>query len=121
MRILVVEDDPSVRETLGMVLEAYEHEPDLVDDGEQALLHLERNWPDVMLLDLSLPGMSGEEVFENIRRKFNRVPPTVVVSAVQEGESRAKHLPGAHFLAKPYTLEELAEILEQAAASRSAA
>lgn len=120
MRILVVEDDPSVRETLGMVLEAYDHQPDLVDDGERALEYLAKTWPDVMLLDLSLPGMSGEEVYAAIREKFGRVPPTVVVSAVQEGQDRARHLPGAMFLAKPYTLEELASILQVAAASRAA-
>ncbi|HLD99571.1 MAG TPA: response regulator [Bdellovibrionota bacterium] len=120
MRVLVVEDDPSVRETLGMVLEAYDHQPDLVDDGEHALKYLETTWPDVMLLDLSLPGMSGEEVYQAIRDKFGRIPPTIVVSAVQEGENRARHLPGALFLAKPYTLEELANILELAASSRAA-
>ena len=121
MKILVVEDDQSVRETLGMVLEAYDHTPDLVVDGEQALEYLANKWPDVMLLDLSLPGMSGEEVYAEIQRKFGRVPPTVVVSAVQEGEQRVRGLPGALFLSKPYTIDDLALILEQAAKSERAA
>lgn len=121
MKILVVEDDQSVRETLGMVLEAYDHQPDLVDDGEQALVYLESHWPEVMLLDLSLPGMSGEEVYAEIRRKFGRVPPTVVVSAVQQGEERVRGLPGALFLPKPYTIDDLAKILEDAAKARRAA
>jgi len=121
MKVLVVEDDSSVRETLGMVLEAFQHEAELVSDGERALKHLESSWPDVMLLDLSLPGMSGEEVYKKIQTRFGRVPPTVILSAVQQGESRASHLPGAHFLAKPYTIEQLADILYEAGSSRGAA
>ncbi len=105
-----------------MVLEAYEHVPLLVDNGEEALAFLERQWPEVMLLDLTLPGMSGEELFNAILKRHGKVPPTVVLSAAQEGESRARHLPGAWFLAKPYTIEQLAETLQAAAqGSRGAA
>jgi two-component system C4-dicarboxylate transport response regulator DctD len=98
-----------------MVLEAYDHQPVLVDDGEGALQYLSQNWPEVMLLDLTLPGMSGEDLFNAIQSRFGRVPPTVVLSAAQEGESRARHLPGAWFLAKPYTIEQLDEMLQGAA------
>lgn len=122
MKVLVIEDDSSVRETLGMVLEAYQHQPDLVESGEQAVTHLKGAWPDVMLLDLTLQGVTGEEVYEMIRSEFGRVPPTVVLSAAQQGESRARHLPGTFFLAKPYTIEQLEDILVEAAqASRGAA
>jgi two-component system nitrogen regulation response regulator NtrX len=121
MRVLVVEDDPSILETLGMVLEAYSHEADLINNGEKVVDYLRSTWPDVMLLDLTLQGMSGEDVYQNIMNEFGRVPPTVVLSAAQQGESRAKHLPGAWFLGKPYTIEELAEVIEQAATSRGAA
>jgi DNA-binding response OmpR family regulator len=121
MRVLVVEDDSSIRETLGIVLEAYGHQPDLIEKGERVLDYFKDHWPDVMLLDLTLQGMSGEEVYQKILTRFGRVPPTVVLSASQQGESRAKHLPGAWFLGKPYTIEQLAEVIEQAAASQGAA
>lgn len=121
MRVLVIEDDSSVRETLGMVLEAYQHLPDLVESGEEAIRYLKSAWPDVMLLDLTLQGMTGEEVYEKIQAEFGRVPPTVVLSAAQQGESRARHLPGTFFLAKPYTIEQLEDILREAAASIRAA
>jgi DNA-binding response OmpR family regulator len=121
MRVLVVEDDLSVRETLGMVLEACEHQADLIESGDQALEFLKSNWPDVMLLDLTLPGMTGEEVFNRIRQRFGRVPPTVVLSAAQEGASRASSMPGTWFLAKPYTIEQLTAVLDVAATSRGAA
>jgi DNA-binding response OmpR family regulator len=121
MRVLVIEDDPSIRETLGMVLEAYMHQPDLLESGEQAIEYLKTTWPDVMLLDLTLAGMSGEEVYQNILSYFGRVPPTIVLSAAQQGEKRARLLQGAWFLGKPYTIEELAAIIERAAASSGAA
>ncbi len=116
MRVLVIEDDQSVRETLGMVLEAYGHKADLVENGEQALGYLQYRWPDVMLLDLTMPGMSGEEVFESISSRFGRVPPTVVVSAAYGGELRARRMRGSWFLAKPYTLEELCDLINEAGA-----
>jgi DNA-binding response OmpR family regulator len=121
MRVLVVEDDPSIRETLGMVLESYQHVSDLVDSGEKALEYLKRIWPDVMLLDLTLPGMSGETVFHEIQHRFGRIPPTVVITAVQKGEDRVRRLPGAWFLAKPYTIEQLEQVIESAVASPGAA
>ncbi len=121
MRVLVVEDDSSIRETLGMVLEAYGHQADLIDKGEKVLDYLSQSWPDVMLLDLTLQGMSGEDVYQNILATFSRVPPTVVLSAAQQGESRARHLPGAWFLGKPYTIEQLAQVILQAAGSQGAA
>lgn len=121
MRILVIEDDQSVRETLGLVLEACNYEADLVDGWERAEQYLSGTWPDAMLLDLTLAGMTGEEVFERIQSRFGRVPPTVVLSAAQEGASRASTMPGAWFLAKPYTIEQLTTILSEAARSRGAA
>jgi DNA-binding response OmpR family regulator len=115
MKVLVVEDDPSIRETLGLVLEAYNHQADLIDSGEAVVDHLKSRWPDVMLLDLTLQGMSGEEVYHAIVTQFGRIPPTIVLSAAQQGESRARHLPGVSFLGKPYTIEELSEMIRRAA------
>jgi CheY-like chemotaxis protein len=116
MRVLVVEDDFAVRETLGMVLEAFNHEPVLVENGEQALDRIRESWPDALLLDLTLEESTGEQVYEQIRQSFGKVPPTVVLSAVQHGEDRAQSMPGVLYLAKPYTIEDLAEILEEAVA-----
>ena len=121
MRILVIEDDLSVRETLGLVLEACDYDADLVEGWDQAKTYLSKQWPDAMLLDLTLGGMTGEEVYEKIERQFGKVPPTVVLSAAQEGASRASTMPGAWFLAKPYTIEQLTAILTEAIASRGAA
>ena len=120
MNILVVEDDPSVRETLGMVLESYNHHAELVENGEEALRKLDRYWPDVLLLDLTLPGMNGEQVYNSITHRYGKVPPTVVLSAAHQGANRAKGLQGAWFLAKPYTIEQLENIIVEAKSSSAA-
>lgn len=122
MKVLVVEDDRSVRETLGIVLESYQVEASLVESGEEALENLKESWPDVLLLDLRLEGMSGEEVYRSIQERFGEIPPTVILSASQEGASRTRdHMPGAKFLAKPYTLDELIEVLRDAAGDQRVA
>jgi DNA-binding response OmpR family regulator len=120
MRILVVEDDRSVRETLGIVLESYNYKADLVDGAEPALQYLQSSWPDVMLLDLTLEGISGEELYGMIQQKFGRVPPTLVLSAVQHGQSRVERMPGAKFLAKPYTLDQLVEMVRGISGAKAA-
>jgi DNA-binding response OmpR family regulator len=119
MHILVVEDDRSVRETLGLVLESYDYSADLVEDAEGAMSYLASKWPDVLLLDLTLQGMSGEELYNRILQKFGRVPPTVVLSADQYGATRTRSMPGARFLAKPYTIEQLTDLLSEAARDSS--
>jgi two-component system, OmpR family, KDP operon response regulator KdpE len=121
MRVLVIEDDRSVRETLGIVLESYGYHADLVDDEGGALKQLDVVWPDVLLLDLSLEETTGEQVYSHIRERFGRVPPTVVLSAVQHAEDRVRNMPGVLFLAKPYTLDQLVGVLQSAAASKEAA
>ena len=113
MRVLVIEDDRSVRETLGMVLESYNYEVTLVEGGEEALKYLHENWPDIMLLDLSLNGMSGEEIYFKIQSTYGIVPPTIVLSAVTHGESRIRNMSGARYLAKPYTLEQLIGLMQE--------
>jgi DNA-binding response OmpR family regulator len=121
MKILVIEDDLSVRETLGMVLEASGHEVILLENGSEALRYLEKNWPDALLLDLTLPEMSGEEVYAAIVQRFDKIPPTVILSAAQRGEDRARFMPGVMFLAKPYTIEDLETVLVQVVRARGAA
>ncbi len=120
MNVLVVEDDRSIRETIGIVLEAYQHHAELAADLRETLVTLERlhgRWPDVMLLDLKLGTERGEDVYDKIRARFGRVPPTVVISAAQEGAKRAERIPGARFLSKPYSIDQLLGSLEEAVAS----
>jgi two-component system response regulator MtrA len=66
-RVLVVDDDPALAEMLGIVLRSEGFLPSFVADGERALAAFRENRPDIVLLDLMLPGMSGIDVARAIR------------------------------------------------------
>lgn len=69
-KILIVEDDADIRETLTSVLKHDHFEVRAVADGPAALMALQESLPDVALLDLGLPGMSGYELARQIRQQY---------------------------------------------------
>ena len=66
-RILVVDDGHDAADSLCMVLRMFGADADVVYDGEAALLAMEAKRPDIVLLDLSMPGMDGYEVAQRLR------------------------------------------------------
>ncbi len=77
--VLLVEDDAALRETTQMVLERQGFDVSSVGDGNAAVDALERSWPDVVLLDLMLPGMDGISVTRWIRERS--MVPIVMITA----------------------------------------
>ncbi|MEV4898362.1 response regulator transcription factor [Nonomuraea sp. NPDC055795] len=78
-RVLLIEDDPAVRRGVSLGLRHHGHEPVAVTNGEDGLAELVAGAPDIVLLDLMLPGMSGLETCRRIRA-FSQVP-IVILSA----------------------------------------
>jgi CheY-like chemotaxis protein len=76
-RILVVDDEPTVRETLAKMLRAAGYDVATAENGFEALLQLKRVLPEVIISDLNMPKMSGFELLSVVRRRF----PTVAVIA----------------------------------------
>lgn len=72
-RILVVEDDATVRLTISKVLEAEGYQVSTANDGFDALLHLHEAIPDLILSDLNMPQMSGFELLSVVRRRFPEI------------------------------------------------
>ena len=85
-RILVVEDDVTVRRTISTLLEAEGYDVATANDGFDALLHLQQTIPDVMLSDLNMPQMSGFELLSVVRRRF---PEILVVASSGAYDSSA--------------------------------
>ena len=79
-KILIVDDEPSTRETMSFYFEKEGHVPLLAENGEQALSMLERENPDLIILDVMLPGKNGFEVCVEIRR-INPTIPVMFVTA----------------------------------------
>ena len=67
VQILVVDDDPSIREALGLLLVSAGYDVAMADDGVSALSYFSRTIPDLILADLNIPHMSGIELISHVR------------------------------------------------------
>jgi two-component system KDP operon response regulator KdpE len=106
-RVLVVDDEPQIRRALGVNLRARGYEVDLAETGEEALDLAARHHPDVVVLDLGLPGIGGVEVIQGLRG-WSEVP--VIVLSVRESESdkvAALDAGADDYVTKPFGMDEL--------------
>ena len=109
MKVLVVDDERAVRDSLRRALELEGYDVELAVDGADALHRLEANGqPDAVILDVLMPGVDGLEVCRRIRGKGNGVP-VLMLTARTEVESRVAGLDAGadDYLPKPFALEEL--------------
>jgi len=109
MPILVVDDERAVRESLRRALELEGYGVELAEDGEQALRRLELEpSPDVVVLDVLMPGVDGLEVCRRVRQSGSSVP-VLMLTARTEVDSRVAGLDAGadDYLPKPFTLAEL--------------
>ena len=81
-RILVIDDEPMVREAVGRMLVAEGYAVDHATDGAAALALLDADPPDVILLDLMMPGMNGRQFLTVLRDDRGSDVPVVVMTAV---------------------------------------
>ncbi|TMK93324.1 MAG: response regulator transcription factor [Actinobacteria bacterium] len=109
MKILVVDDERAVRESLRRALELEGYEIDLAADGGEALARLESDaQPDAMILDVLMPGVDGLEVCRELRRTGSRLP-VLMLTARDAVENRVAGLDAGadDYVTKPFALEEL--------------
>ena len=106
-RVLVVDDETQIRRTVGINLRARGFDVDLAETGEKALDLAARRRPDVVVVDLGLPGISGIEVIEGIRG-WSRVPIIVLSVRDTEADKVAALDAGADdYVTKPFGMDEL--------------
>ena len=106
-RVLVVDDEPQIRRTVGINLQAHGFEVDQAETGEQGLDLAARRHPDVVVLDLGLPGIGGIEVIEGIRG-WSRVPIIVLsVRDTQADKVAALNAGADDYVTKPFGMDEL--------------
>jgi two-component system KDP operon response regulator KdpE len=106
-RVLVVDDEPQILRALGANLKARGYRVDLAATGEDALVHASDHAPDLVVLDLGLPGISGIEVIEGLRG-WTQVP-IVVLSARDAERDKIDALDAGadDYVTKPFGMGEL--------------
>jgi len=113
-RILLVDDDESIREPVRMALLERGFEVIEAQDGREALICFERDAPDLMLLDLVMPERSGLGVLDRIHRSSRPKPRIIMLTANAEQRHRDSALERGVdvFMAKPFDIDCLIETVE---------
>ena len=110
-RILLVDDDPEIVESMRTVLEAKGYDVMVARDGNQGLALAEREMPDLLILDMMMPKKSGFLVLERLKGKDakTRKMPTIMITANEGGRHRAyaEMLGVEEYIRKPFALDKL--------------
>ena len=109
--VLVVEDDPDTRELLQTTLEAEGLAVATAADGQAALRWLDRQRPALLLLDLSLPDLRGEDLAKVAQARYGPALPVLVVTGASQAQHRASAAGSLVYLAKPFELATLVGIV----------
>ena len=116
-RILIVDDEPSLRLMTSMVLQAEGHDTEEAGNGREALELVENEIPDVILLDLMMPEMDGWRFLEELRvRDLRRRTRVVIISALSDDETvqRGRDEGARGHLVKPFDLTVLIDAVNAA-------
>lgn len=108
-KILVIEDDADINQLLARILKREGYEVIQAYSGTETILLLEKDVPDLILLDLMLPGMSGEKVTEYIRKEKGHSVPIIVLSAKNALDHKVELMTmGADdYITKPFEPQEV--------------
>src|SRR5919198_5658914 len=108
MKILVVDDERAVRESLRRALELEGYDVELASDGREAVDRLDEVEPDAVILDVLMPGLDGLEVCRQLRSAGNRLP-ILMLTARDAVQNRVEGLDAGadDYVTKPFALDEL--------------
>ena len=124
-RILVVDDDPSIRTTVAMLLADKGYEVSTAEDGFDALLQMKSRVPELIVSDLNMPQMSGFEFLSVVRRRFPQVLVVAMSGAYQAGDAVPGGVIADAFYAKgtnsPHTLSRMVAGLLRTSAAQAIA
>ncbi len=113
LEVLLVDDDPLIQITMGMMLEALEHRIRVASSGEGALRLVEEGYlPQAVIMDLNMPGLGGLGTLPRLRELCPGVPVFLATGRVDDQAHKviATHA-GVTLLAKPFGIEELQQQL----------
>ncbi|HET6277912.1 MAG TPA: sigma-54 dependent transcriptional regulator [Candidatus Polarisedimenticolia bacterium] len=113
-RILIADDEETARNSLGQILTDDGYQTYLAADGKEALRLVAQEAPDILLTDLRMPGMDGQEVLSRIRQGYPEVAVVVMTAhGTIRSAVRALREGAEDYLTKPIDVEELEHLLER--------
>jgi DNA-binding NtrC family response regulator len=119
IKVLLVDDEAAFVDTLAQRLKMRELNVKTVYDGEQALARLKSEEPDVMVLDLKMPGLQGMDVLREVRKTYPKMQVIILTGhGTEKDEEEARRLGGFDFLRKPADIETLVGKISEAYAEK---
>jgi CheY-like chemotaxis protein len=110
--VLVVDDDAAIRGFIAEALGGEGYQVMEAADGQGALDAVEITTPDLILLDVQMPGIDGWDVLRHLRAKAGPHQPIVVMTGQYSGQERALGTGAQGYLAKPFDLDDLIECVD---------
>ncbi len=113
-KILVVDDDPAIRQLLTDVLELDGHDVHVAVDGHDGVRVFEAIHPDFVVLDVMMPGLDGYGVLRSIRSQEGDPVPVLMLTAAADADSAARGWADGvdYYLAKPFTADEVLYLID---------
>lgn len=105
-KVLVVDDEPQILRVLKASLPHHGYEVVIASNGNEALQEIQQQMPDIIILDLVMPGLSGLEVCKLVRRSF-QVPIIILTAQMNSEQNSALELGATDYLTKPFNLNDL--------------
>ncbi|MFH0822758.1 MAG: response regulator [Pseudomonadota bacterium] len=114
-KVLMVDDEEDFVQTLAERMRMRDLTPELALSGEQALQRVQEDVPDVMVLDLKMPGIDGMEVLRRVRQAYPHVQVIMLTGhGSDKDETEARRLGAFAYLQKPVEMEKLVKVLKEA-------
>lgn len=114
-RVLLVDDETEFVQAMAERLKMRDLDADTVYDGEQALSFVEGQEPDVMVLDLKMPGIDGMEVLRQVKKSYPKIQVIILTGhGTEKDEEEARRLGAFDYLEKPVPLDVLIKKMKQA-------
>lgn len=114
-KVLLVDDEQDFVESLAERVKLRDVESDVALDGKEALARVEKDVPDVMVLDLKMPGIDGMEVLRRVRKAYPDVQVIMLTAhGTDKDEEEARRLGAYEYLRKPVPIDRLVKIMKAA-------
>jgi DNA-binding response OmpR family regulator len=115
MKVLLVDDEKEFVQALSERLKMRNMQPDAVYDGDQAISYVEENEPDVIVLDLKMPGIDGIETLRRVKKAYPKIQVIILTGhGTEKDEERARELGAFDYLEKPVDIDSLVKRMKKA-------